>query len=110
MPGPIVQNFSPDPSLGPIAANTAVSFDVVDAAGTFRDLLILVYFLGTNLVEVPYDGSSFTPFYNAQSSKAAVTDGGNSGLHFVLNRAGGWPAAPTFVVHAIDLSGNENPP
>ncbi len=109
MTAPIVQNFSPDPADGPIAANTAVSFDVVDAAGTFRDLLILVYFPGTNLVDVAYDGSTFTPFYNAQSSKAAVTDGGNSGLHFVLNRAGGWPAAPTFVVHAIDTSGNENP-
>jgi hypothetical protein len=110
MPGPLIENLTPDPSAGPIGQNTAISFDVVDAAGTFTDILVLVYFPGTNLVEVPWDGAAFTPFYNAQSSIASVTDGPNSGYHFVLNRAGGWPAAPQLVVHAIDTSGNENPP
>lgn len=108
MPGPEVLNFTPPPTAGPIGPNTAVAFDVVDSVA-FRDLLVLAYFPGTNLVEVAYDGTGFTPFYNAQSSIANTTIMGNAGFHFVLNRAGGWPAAPTFVVHAIDTSGNENP-
>jgi len=105
---PLVENFDPPPTAGPIGPNTAVSFDVVDSSGLFRDILVLVYFPGTNLVEVAYDGTSFTPFYNRASSIASVTDGPDSGYHFVLNRASGWPAAPAFAIHAIDTTGGEN--
>jgi hypothetical protein len=109
MTTPVVENFTPPPSDGPIGPSQTVGFDVVDTLGTFTDLLVLVYFPGTNLVEVPWDGSAFTPFYVAQSTKVPVTDSPNSGYRFALTRAGGWPAAPTFVIHAIDTSGHENP-
>lgn len=91
-----VGNPNPDPAAGAIAASAAIAFDVTITGGVFADLVILVYFQGTNLVEVAYDGTNFTPFYNGQSSQSAITNG----FHFSLIRAGGWPGAPAFSVHA----------
>lgn len=103
---PVISNIVPPPSSGPIGKNTALSFDLTDPSGLFRDVIVLASFPGTNVDEVVWDGSVFAPFYNAQSSVSGIVDG----MHFSLLRAGGWIASPTISVHAIDPSGQENAP
>lgn len=115
---PVVQNLSPDPILGPIGRMDVVSFDVIninpDDGFTFRDLVILAYYAGTDKTEVVFDGTVFTPFYNIGSTQEPVFDEDvpsqsttGNGFTFTLVRAFGWPSAPTFFVHAFD-GGQEN--
>lgn len=108
MSAPTVSTFTPAVANWPIVANATVTIGVT-LASTLRDCWILAYFANTNLVEAPWDGVQFSPFYRAQSSLVLPGGGyGATGVYtFSLIRQGGWPAAPSFVVHAIDTTGLE---
>lgn len=96
------------PAFGGFPSSTQ-EVDVSVVTDSFIDIVILVYFPGTNLVEVPWDGSVFTPLYVAASTSTPFTpEGEGEGHTFILARAGGWPAIPVFKVHAVSSHGQEN--
>lgn len=98
---PTIQNFSP--AVGtPIQPDSTISFDVTDNSG-LRKVLIAVSFNNVIGVEVAYDGTIFRPPYASGSSRTTIS----GGSRYAIKRDGGWPAAPTFEVFAIDTAGNE---
>lgn len=95
---PTVANFSPTPGA-PLYASSEVAFDVTDAGG-LRRVLVIAY-LGS-VAEVVHDGDAFQGAYVA-SRRTGIA----GGFHFAVARRGGWPVSPTLKVFAIDVAGNE---
>ena len=80
-------NYQP-PAGTPISANTAVSFDVIDAS--IDSLLIFVWVVfADGVVELSYDNAAFQPYY----SYAQITSI-TGGWRFAIQRVGGWPSTP----------------
>lgn len=104
-PAPAVSNWSPAPQTA-ITINNTISFDVTDASGLFRRILVLVQFTGLEIYDTAFDGSTFGQRYlGPGNSKVAITNG----FRFTLLREGGWPASPRIVPVAINQTGQENP-
>lgn len=99
---PTVGNFSPAAGT-PIEAATPVAFDVTDEI-ELRAVLVLarMVVVGVQLYEVAWDGTAFSERYSG-SSRSAIA----GGHRYTIRRTGGWPAAPTVRVLAVDTSGNE---
>ena len=97
---PEVTVESPSPGAE-LARNGAVTFTVTDNVG-LRDVVVWVAIAGA--WEVVYGGaaSGFSPAYEA-STKSPIS----SGFRFVVSRAGGWTASPTFHALAFDTGGNQ---
>ena len=97
---PVVSNVAPAPGTA-IGPHAPLSFNVTDDSGAFRRILVGVE-IGTTR-ELAWDGSTFSAAY-AGSTCTAITNG----WHLVLQRAAGWPAAPSVTPFAIDQRGLEN--
>jgi hypothetical protein len=87
-----------------IARTASITVDVTDESA-LRKVVVLAWFEALGRYEVPWDGSQFEPRYTA-STRTAIA----GGHRYVLTRSGGWPAAPTVRVVAIDTGGNEAVP
>jgi concanavalin A-like lectin/glucanase superfamily protein len=96
---PVVSNIVPAP--GSLGRNTPVQFDVTDDLGLAAVLVYVTY--PGRPTELIHDGTAFRYPYLG-SSRALIT----GGFRFVVQRNGGWQAAPSFVAHAIDTEGREN--
>lgn len=100
---PTVANFAPAPGT-PIARGAPIAFDVTDDSGTFRRIFVMAHFPRLGVTEVIHDGDGFRGPYAAASARAFIA----YGFRYSVLRGGGWPDAPTILVHAIDASGNED--
>ena len=101
---PEVSSISPTPNT-PIGRNDPLFVNVGDAGGMRRVVLYIVFPVsqgGTGAAEVVYD-DAFMPYYAARSSLNVS----GSTYQFRIQRAGGWPSAPTLTVLPTDLAGNE---
>ncbi len=96
---PTVTIVSPTPP-GPMGRNEAVRVRVTDA-GTLKR--VKLYVTMGNEQYVVHNGYSFRPAYIQGSTMTEITNG----FEYVLLRSGGWLAAPTFEVWALDIAGNE---
>jgi len=98
---PTIDNFSP--AVGtPIERNTPISFDVTDASGLQR-VMVLVQLRG-DLVCV-HDGERFRGNFTNYSSRVSIADG----WRYTVRPNGGWTSAPSFELLAYDTDGNEAP-
>lgn len=68
-----------------------------------RTLVLIIYPDGST--EVAHDGDQFMTNFAALSSRTAVV--GLAGWTYRIQRASGWPQAPSFRIVAIDAAGNE---
>lgn len=99
---PVIANYSPTPGTQ-ITEDQALSFEVTDDSGAFRRIIIVAYYADTGASEVIHDGDSFYPYFSAESSRVAITDG----FRYTVKRVRGWPASPTIKTFPFDQSGNE---
>lgn len=97
---PAIGNFVPTVGSTILPASS-VQFDVTDASGLRRVILIAEFADGS--WDAVHDGDSFSPKYAAASTRAPITNG----YTFSVARVGGWLLSPTFRIVAIDLMGNE---
>lgn len=104
MPGPVVQNWSPDPSVQ-IETDTPVAFQVVDVTTALRVVAVMVKPGNGSPWECAYDGAGFGPNYSTLSTVSGIANG----LQFRLRRDQGWQSVPTFKVIAVDTAGNMAP-
>lgn len=86
-----------------IAKTTPVNFEVTDAGG-LRRVMVVASFPGLELLEVVHDGNAFGPRYQTSENVRTVID---DGFRYAVLRRGGWPMSPTLRVYPIDTSGNE---
>jgi hypothetical protein len=94
---PVITNF--DPPVGtPIQRADPVTFEVTDLNLLRAEIFVSI----AGDVFVVHDGVKFRGNFT-QSSRSPIPNG----FRFVVRRAGGWYAAPTFEVHAVDTGGNE---
>lgn len=100
---PVVSNVSPFGGTA-IAATDPLSFDVTDESGLFREIVVIASFPNVGLLEIIHMDAAFGPQYTQYSSRVAITNG----YRYTVLRNGGWPASPTIIVKAIDLTGAEN--
>lgn len=101
---PSVSSITPTPNT-PIGRNDPLFVNVLDAGGMRRVVLYIAFPVsdgGSGAVEMVYD-AAFMPYYAARSS---LTVSGST-YQFRIQRAGGWPSAPTLTVLPTDLAGNE---
>ena len=96
---PTVTIISPTPP-GPIGRNDPVKLQVTDVGGLRR---VKLYVTMGDEQYVVHNGYSFRTRYVVGSTMTAIS----GGFEYVLLRSGGWLAAPTFEVYAIDTAGNE---
>lgn len=96
---PTIDNFSPLPGT-PISRNEPISFDVTDASGLERAIIMVTI---SGITYVVHDGDKFRGEFSNFSSRSVITDG----FRYSIRRNGGWLAAPTFEVAAYDTDGNE---
>lgn len=93
-----------DPPLGTeLQLNQPFSVTVTDP-GILRRMIVRVTFPSGDY-EDAWDGYAITPRYAAASSLQGVD--GTGGKKLTVMRTGGWPAAPSPNVYAIDNAGNE---
>ncbi len=98
---PTIENI--DPASGSvIQRGDSIAFDALDETALRRVFVLVEYPSG--LYEVVHDGERFASNYQALSVRTEI----EGGFHYVLRRATGWPAAPTFRAVAIDTGGNED--
>ena len=79
--------LTPD-SGAPQSPTDPIVFDVTDADEALTDLLISLRH-DTGIVELVHDGTAFTAFYSAGSTRTPITDG----FRFSIVRVGGWTDA-----------------
>jgi hypothetical protein len=96
---PEVSNLVPSEGAT-ILRDQALQFDVTDDGGAFSALLVVAVFDTARPIELIHDGTRFSFPYTA-SSRTAITNG----FRYLVRRTGGWPASPTFTVHAVDTGG-----
>jgi hypothetical protein len=89
---PVLSSISPTTVL----RDTPIAFTVTEV-GTERKPLITIQFGGSDVVEVVYDGTSFTGKYAGYSGRWEVT----GGYGFSILRSGGWPITPTLRVYGL---------
>lgn len=99
---PIVNNFAPAAGTA-LSKATPVTFDVTDDSGQFRGIIVVASFATTGVCEVIHDGDVFRGFYVSSSSRTRI----ERGFRYTVAHTGGWPAAPTIQIFAMDASGNE---
>lgn len=97
---PTVSDVFPAPGTS-IRKNQPLSFFVGDVDDNGLAEFITMSFPGLVPEEVVWDASSFTSLY----SNSSRTSSGN-GHDYVIRRTGGWPAAPSLRIFAIDTNGN----
>jgi len=95
---PTIGSYNPTPGT-PIHTYRPIAFTVTDNGDLRRVMVIVSYASGA--VDVAHDGDAFRGLYFG--SRVAVA----GGWRYTVARGGGWPAAPTFEVRAIDTAGNE---
>lgn len=105
---PFVTGVTPAAGVA-IGNDEFVVFDVL-APVALRRVVITAAFVGFDVVEVVYTGSTlggaFTQAY-AGSEAQAVVVGLDSGFRFTVRRAPLWPASPEIEVFAVDVNGDE---
>lgn len=99
---PELTDISPTPGTG-MAATTPVTFNVTDAGGGLRRVLLVASFSFSEAPELVHDGATFTPPYASHSTRTPVA----GGYAYSLLRKGGWPSAFTLTPFAVDTAGNE---
>lgn len=99
---PAISNILPAPGTA-IARNGPLQFTVTDDGPMRRVLVLIIYPDGST--EVAHDGDGFMSSFAALSSRTAVV--GPAGWAYRIQRANGWPQAPSFRIVAIDAVGNE---
>lgn len=96
-----IKNFLPALVNGQriIGRRTALEFDVT---GAFERVEIAATFADLTLRDVVHDADGFAPLYSL-STKTEIT----GGLHFKIERAGGWPSgrSPALRVRAYAADG-----
>lgn len=99
---PIITNVSPTPGTN-ILPSQVISFDVTDNLNAFRRIVVTALY-PSGLHEIVHNGDGFTSNYTG-SSRSNLS----LGYHYSIIRTGGWTIGsnPTFLVYAIDTSGNE---
>jgi hypothetical protein len=97
---PVVTLVSP-PTSQPLSQGTILTIDVTDNIA-LRRAFISARFAGRGIEEVVHAGDRFSALY-ATSSRTAIA----GGYRYSVQRAGGWPEAPTLDVYALDTSGLE---
>lgn len=96
---PTVTIISPTPP-GPIGRNDPVKLQVTDVGGLRR---VKLYVTMGDEQYVVHNGYGFRTKYATGSTITTIANG----FEYVLLRSGGWLAAPSFEVYAIDTAGNE---
>lgn len=96
---PVVTVVSPAPP-GPVGRNDAVRLRVTDSISLKRAWLFVTM---NGEQYVVHNGYSFRPAYATGSTRTPI----EGGYEFVVLRTGGWLAAPSFEVQAMDEAGNE---
>jgi len=86
----------------PLRPSDTVVFDVDDDGGPSALRHVEVRVTQGETVETVFNGTSFVGAYTASSRVETVT-----GYRFTVQRTGGWIAAPSFSVDAIDTAGNK---
>jgi hypothetical protein len=97
---PTIAVVSPTPG-GVIRRDEAFVVDVTDASGLALIVLTAEIPAG-GAHEVVWLKDSFSGPYATGSTRAAIADG----YRYTIQRTGGWTAAPTFHVEAVDTAGN----
>jgi hypothetical protein len=98
---PVVSNVTPTPGTV-ITRSTPVGADITDN-GTFRRIIVAVFYPATGLTEMVHDGDAFRGFYALSSTREPIS----GGFRYRVLRDGGWPSAPTLQAWPIDTRGNE---
>lgn len=98
-PAPVVALVSPAAGSD-IQPDTQIVIDVTDDLAV-RRAIITARFASLALEEVVHTGDRFGPRY--VGTVAAIA----GGSRLTLQRVGGWPAAPTLDVYALDTTGGE---
>jgi hypothetical protein len=98
---PVVSGVNPAPGT-PIAAGTALGFDVTDDVA-FRRILVTIYFPTLGRAELAHDGNGFLQQYGL-SRRSNIA----GGFRYSVVRTGGWPATPRLLVYATNVVGLED--
>jgi hypothetical protein len=98
---PEITNLKPADG-GQVSAFTPVSFDIITSDSVaFQKVFVWAKYASSDVVEMVYDGTAFTPFF-ASSSVTATT----KGKHFSIVRGnGGWPSRPQISITAVTTQG-----
>jgi len=98
---PVVNNFVP-PNFSEITPEQLIQFDVTDNK-IFRAIFVVAGYASTGLYEIVHDGTNFSPFYQAGSTRSIIPNG----FRYFVKRFNGWPSSPIIRVYAIDGGGNQ---
>lgn len=97
---PVVNNFTPTTGTS-ITKYQHLEFDVTDAEGLLRSMVLVTF--GDGTYEVIHDGDVFASKYASRSTRTPIT----GGHHFTVLPASGWTSSPTIRVMAVDTGGLE---
>lgn len=97
---PVVELVSPAEGVS-ISSTTPLVVDVLEET-TLAVALVFARFGGAGATELVHDGTKFVAPYNLASSSRDAIDGG---YRYTVTRSGGWPAAPSLSVLAVDAAG-----
>lgn len=100
--GPTIEDIAPTPDTA-IDPDQAITFKTLDERA-LRRVFVCAKFTLLGSWEVIHDGFSFGPKYSAGSTRQAIS----GGYSWSVERAGGWPEAPTLSIDPIDTGGNSN--
>lgn len=107
---PYVTDVTPATALEPGETFSFTLLDTVD----LRRVVVAIEYPGLNFTEVVWAGTNvgglsgdFTAPYAGVSSASVAIDGGDYGILFVVRRAPAWPDAPSLIVYAVDVDGDE---
>jgi hypothetical protein len=101
---PVVSNIVPATGSA-LQPTSPIAFQVTSPANNaFRSIIILAQYPVLGMYEVVHDGLNFSANYTG--SRTAIAGGFQ---YANILRIGGWPASPTFIPNAVDVTGQENP-
>lgn len=100
-----VDTFTPPTGSAIDPITGSLSFTVTDTLFPFRVAIVHVQFpsVSANHIEVAHDGVQFSHLYSGSQMSFAP-----NGYQYVIDRVGGWPAAPTVIPWMVDKSGSIN--
>lgn len=101
---PSIGNFNPAPG-STINPGDALEVDVTDNLGQLLITHVWVVFADGS-AELVWDGDDFTAFYEALSTRTAITDG----YRYSVRHLNGWSQGVTLKVDAVDQAGNRHTP
>lgn len=91
------------PTVGTeLAPTTPVVFDVVDDSGTFRRVIVALFYPATGITELVHDGDTFLGKF-VSGARVMIANG----FRYTVLPIGGWTSAPTIRIFAIDRTGKE---